>query len=327
MEVGRVFSGMTREAFSSRNGWMPFAPVGFLALAAALALAFTRRWWVAFGLLVAGAYLAQIASTGVLPGSAPPARFLVALMPLAAVPLVLVVRRVRWSRWLFWPLAAVGAVITVFGVTHAAGLVPTVAGQARADIGSASALLRPWPVVSREPQGPPASYELDLCRARTRAAQCVGDVVRGGAQAGTMVAARRELSPGEYTVIVTLERSGRAPSDAIAAGLEVRTAGAPFAAQQLAVGDVPIGQGRAFTIPVRVATSQVIETRVTTTGTVPVRVIRLTYDVATDSLTGLGAVGTRFPDVGWVLAWLAGLMGLALALAGSMRRAESKRLT
>ena len=324
VHVGNVVSGMTRATLSSRNGWLPFAPVGFLALAAALALACSRRWWITFGVLVAAAYLAQIASSGVLPGSAPPARFLVAVMPLAAVPLVLVLARVRWARWLFWPLAGVGAVITVFGVTHAPGLVPTVAGQERADIGSASVLLRAWPVVSRELPGPPPSYALDLCRARARAGRCVRGGVWGEDQAGTLVAGRRELGPGEYTVIVTMERSGLAPEEATAAELDVRADGVPIVTQRVAVGDVPVGQGRAFTMPLRVASAQPIETRVTTTGTVPVRVTRLTYDVAADPLTGLGTVRTRVPDAGWVLAWLAGLAALAVALTRSVRAADRR---
>lgn len=318
---GLVFGGVTRGLLSSRNGWLPFAPVALLGVAGILALAVRRRRWIAYGGLVALVYLAEIASTGVLPGFSLPARFEVVAMPLVAVPLLLVVRDVRWSRALFWPLAALGAVITVFGVTHATGLVHLTPGKARADIGAADPLLKPWPIVSREPSEPPAQYPVGVCAGSGPRGRCDGHaVVAGAGRAGTVLAAGRRLEPGEYTMIITLARDGAAPPGVAAARVELLAAGQPFEGQTILAADVPTAQTRSFTQDLRVRETERVQTRVVTTGAVGLRVTALTYNVATDPSTGLGAVGTRYPDLGRVLAWLAAIGVLAAALALSMRR-------
>lgn len=327
VSVGPIFSGVTRSLLSSRNGWIPFAPVGILGLAAAIALALRRRWWVAYGTLAALAYVAQIASAGVLPGTTLPGRFEIVFLPLVAVPLLMVLDAVPWSRWLFFPLAVAGAAIGAFGITHAAGLVPLTPGKERADIGAGTVLLRPWPTVSREPVTHAARFPIDVCASRGRGATCSnGEAKRAGlAGAGVLVDGRRKLPAGDYTLIAELAREPGPATEQPAARIDVRVDGRPFVQQIVNSAELPIGQPRAFTEDLRLGAEQTVRVRVVSTGAVGMRVGRLSSDSTADPATGLVTDGKSAPDRAAVLAWLALLAGLVAALTVALRRADRAR--
>ncbi len=330
LDGARAFHGFTRGLFSARNGWMPFAPVGLLAVAAALALAVRGRRWIAAAVAVAALYFLQIALTGVLPGFAPPGRFELVYLPLLAVPLLLVLRDVPWTRVPFWPLAAAGLVISAFAVGHASGLQPAQAGTARADVGAANHLLRPWPTVSREPDRPPRTIALDVCEGR----RPVGDLfgcgsdgsVRATPEMGEGYLYRgnaQRLSAGEWVVVSSLMREGPAEGDG--ARIEVLAGGRRFLSRDVPAAEIPEGELRAVTEEIRVPEGTPIETRVHTYGDVTLTALAPRYSEASDPATGALAEGTLFPDLSRVLLWLGALLGLAAAIAVSLRPRSLER--
>jgi hypothetical protein len=110
--------------FDPGIGWIPYAPVAWLALAGLVCLYKRFRWpaiAVASGVVIYGLL---VASTGIPPGYGFPARYLVTVVPLAAIPLALVIERVREARVLFVPLLAVSVVIAVAAVLDYQSLYP-----------------------------------------------------------------------------------------------------------------------------------------------------------------------------------------------------------
>jgi hypothetical protein len=110
--------------FDRGIGWIPYAPVAWLALAGLVCLYKRFRWPALVVTLGAAAYALLVASTGIAPGAGFPARYLVTVIPLAAIPLALVIERVREARTLFIPLLIVSAVIGVAAVLDYQSLYP-----------------------------------------------------------------------------------------------------------------------------------------------------------------------------------------------------------
>jgi hypothetical protein len=110
--------------FDPGIGWIPYAPVAWLALAGLVCL-YKRFRWPALAIAAAAViYGLLVASTGIPPGYGFPARYLVTVIPLAAIPLALVIERVREARVMFVPLLAVSAVIAVAAVLDYQSLYP-----------------------------------------------------------------------------------------------------------------------------------------------------------------------------------------------------------
>jgi hypothetical protein len=300
-----VVPGLFRSLWSSRNGWLPFIPVGLLALAGALALAARARWWVGLGVLVALGYMIEIASTGVLPAYSLPGRYEMIFLPLLAVPLAMVLAQVRWTWFLFWPLAVVGAVLSLFGMSHAGGLVPFQAGNARADIGAANVLLRAFPTVSREtPEVAVPTYALPVAATGRDGARVV------------WTSAQRVLPPTDYSVAVGLSRDeGGSDGQGPAATIDIVVDGQVVAHEPVAAAEIPQGSYRSFIQAVRLGDGQKLGVRVSTTGAVGLRVAPVSVRSNISPLTGLGVTATRYPDLGAVLAWSAVLIALAAAIA------------
>jgi len=319
-----VVPGTARALLSSRNGWLPFLPVGLLAVAGALALSVRRRWWMLYGTVVVAAYVAQIASTGVLPALSLPGRYDIVYLPLLAIPLLLILVHVPWARWVFWPLAAVGAVLTLFGLTHAGGLVQFTPGKARADIGAANVLLRPWPTVSREGPAHDTTYAIRVCDRPHPGATVTGCGrapaldVPAGTRGVVWTGSHRDIPAGEYTVGVALQRLGDADPGRQAATIEWLGNGDVVLREAVSAGQLTTGEYRAFLRTVRLRAAGTLGVRVRGTGAVGLRTTDVAIRSTISPLTGLGAVGPRFPDAGWVAAWIVVILALAAALAVSI---------
>lgn len=104
------------QILSPRHGWWPAAPLGALAVAATPLLWRRYRWWAVLGLATAAVYAAT--SFTVNPGHALPARYLVVLIPLSAIPLLVAVADVPVSRLALVPLALLGFALSVDAVEH-----------------------------------------------------------------------------------------------------------------------------------------------------------------------------------------------------------------
>jgi hypothetical protein len=104
---------LTGAFWSSGRGWLPYAPIGILALAS-IGYAIRRYGaWGFFALAVAVVYLLTITVEGSEPGFAFAGRYEVILMPFAAVPLLIAAVDLRGVRWLLWPLAALTLYLTL----------------------------------------------------------------------------------------------------------------------------------------------------------------------------------------------------------------------
>ena len=102
-----AYGSLARGIWGSDSGMLPYAPVFILALAA---LPLVVRRFGRLGLLaltIAGVYMAGVTWQGAIgPGFSFPGRFEVILLPLLAIPLLLLVQELRWGRVAFAGLAA-----------------------------------------------------------------------------------------------------------------------------------------------------------------------------------------------------------------------------
>jgi hypothetical protein len=105
-------------------GWIPYAPVHLLGLAGIGLLLW--RYGSKAALILAGLllYAAVVASTGTPAGTTFPGRYLLVVIPLVAVPLALLLDRVREARYVFVPLAVLSLVISIGAVRNHDDLYP-----------------------------------------------------------------------------------------------------------------------------------------------------------------------------------------------------------
>jgi hypothetical protein len=146
--LGAVYSNTFGSIFGADFGWLTVAPVHLLALTGIPLL--VRRWGTAAGLalLVVVAYVIQ--SGTVYQGYSLPGRYLVPVIPLVAIPLALLLDRVRPARWAVVPLLALTIAFSVNVVKHAAdyyagGKTGVLTGQTAGPLGKKFAGL--WPDV------------------------------------------------------------------------------------------------------------------------------------------------------------------------------------
>lgn len=123
--LSSAYMSLSGGLWSSERGWLPYAPIFLLALAALPLVA--RRFGRPglFGLAIGGAYLAIVTWQGIHPGFSFPGRFEVILMPFLAIPLLLLVQQVRWGPA---ALAVVGALTFALAVALVVEPIPAIAG-------------------------------------------------------------------------------------------------------------------------------------------------------------------------------------------------------
>jgi hypothetical protein len=116
-ELPVIYLNGISQMLSPEVGWLPTAPVAVLALAGVPLLWSRFGWWGVYGTLAACAYL--LVSFTVNPGFAYPARYMVAIAPLAAIPLLVAVARLGVVKAAFVPLALLSLGLSVDAATHA----------------------------------------------------------------------------------------------------------------------------------------------------------------------------------------------------------------
>jgi hypothetical protein len=109
---------------SPSGGWIPFAPVHWLGLAALGCLVYWFGWRAAAFVGAALAYLLLVASGNPGFGWGLPARYPMIVIPLVAIPIALVLQHVRASRFLFVPLLAVSILFAFSAMKDFQGLYP-----------------------------------------------------------------------------------------------------------------------------------------------------------------------------------------------------------
>jgi hypothetical protein len=119
-----LYDILMRDLFNPVVGWLPYVPVHWLGLAALGCAVVKFRWPAAACIAVAGGYELIVASVGANVGWNLPARYLLVVLPLIAVPLALVIQEIRITRVVFVPLLALSFVFAVAAVRDYHGLYP-----------------------------------------------------------------------------------------------------------------------------------------------------------------------------------------------------------
>jgi hypothetical protein len=108
------------------TGWIPYVPVHWVGLAALGCLIVRFGWPAAVALSVALAYELALASGAIPIGFGLPARYLIIVIPLIAIPLAVAIQHVRAARYVALPLLAGSLVFAVAAVRDFEWLYPLV---------------------------------------------------------------------------------------------------------------------------------------------------------------------------------------------------------
>jgi hypothetical protein len=143
------------DILSPVHGWIPYVPVHWLGLAALGCLVFRFGWPASLALAVAVGYELILSSAAPNVGWGLPARYLIIVIPLIAIPTAVVIQHVPVSRLAFVPLLAVSLVFSVAAVRDHQGLFPIDDDTRIFGVKSISPVF-PIP----RPPHPPTSYEV-----------------------------------------------------------------------------------------------------------------------------------------------------------------------
>jgi hypothetical protein len=202
-----VYDYVLHDLFNPLVGWIPFAPVHWLGLAALGCVVLWFGWPAAAAIAVAIGYEVALASSAPVGGWGLPARYLLIVIPLIAVPIAVVIQQIRLARFVFVPLLAGSLVLTVAGVRNFEGLYP--AGE-RQHIWGLRSIAPAFPVTL--PPLPPTSFLLSPGQARTQTGRVQGSevVARAGRdKPGFMLwGPYSPLKTGAYKATFSLSATG-----------------------------------------------------------------------------------------------------------------------
>ncbi len=303
------------------HGWIPYAPVHWLGLAALGCLVLRWRWAAAGCVAIAAAYILVIASAGIPPGWEFPARYLVSIVPLIAVPIALVLREVRAAMFVFVPLFALSLLFVVSAVAQPLRLLPlddksrVVGARATSDL---FPITNPW--LFQYPTSlvvPPGEYGPSTGAVEDGIAVAHPEDGPGSLIFGPYQTMRR----GDYRATFPLAASG-APPDSIVAAVDILSS-PPV--EVLASRPVTAGQldpRRMTEIPLEFSNSRggQLETRVhyVGVGTVRAGTIRVSPVDVTAAPSG------RLPDWPTAFAWVLGTVAAGWVLVVAMKRARRR---
>jgi hypothetical protein len=158
------------DLFNPLAGWIPFAPVHWLGLAA-LGCAVVWFGWPAVACIAAAAgYEVILASAGPAGGWGLPARYLIIVVPLIAVPLAVAIQQIRLARIVFVPLLAGSLIFAVAAVRDYLGLYPV--GERQTIVGLRS-IATAFPVTL--PPQPPTYLAVVPGQAKSQTGRQEGD--------------------------------------------------------------------------------------------------------------------------------------------------------
>jgi hypothetical protein len=214
-----VYDYALHDLFNPLVGWIPFAPVHWLGLAALGCVVLWFGWPAAAVIAVAAAYELILASSAPLGGWGLPARYLLIVIPLIAIPIAVVIQQLRLARVVFVVLLAGSLVLTVAAVRDFEGLYP--AGERQRIFGLRS-IAPAFPVTL--PPLPPTSFALSPGQAPTQTGRVQGSLVvarEGRDKPGFMLwGPYSPLKTGAYEATFSLSAAG-ARRDALVAVIEV----------------------------------------------------------------------------------------------------------
>jgi hypothetical protein len=309
------------DLFNPIAGWLPFVPVQWLGLAALGCVILWFRWPAAACLAVAASYELILASAGPNVGWGLPARYLIILIPLIAVPLALVIQQIPISRIAFVPLLALSLVFAAAAVDDYQGLYPI--GEKPRIFGlrtTADAFPNTLP-----PQLP-TSFVLAPGQYGPQTGKVRGNVVV--AEAGRdgpgflLWGPNVSLKAGTYRARFPLAVSGATANEPVAA---IEVTGTPpakfFARKVVTAGELKSRFPSSVVLPFKTPGGYLAETRVFYNGKGTMRAGPVV--VEREGSAGGGSPG-RYPDWPLVVVWVLGtiLAGwlLVRAMKGDRRR-------
>jgi hypothetical protein len=193
-------------------GWIPFAPVHWLGFAGLGCLVVMFGWPAAGAIAVAAGYELLISSVGTGVGFGLPARYPMIVVPLIAVPLAVVIQKIRVARLIFVPLFAVSLVFAVAAGRNFAQLYPgdvqrIVGLRSTAPVFPELAGVQAPVSFTLEPDGSPAPQtgRLEGAAVVARADRDGAGFVRFGPWVG--------LKAGAYTATFSLAADGVRPGE------------------------------------------------------------------------------------------------------------------
>jgi hypothetical protein len=210
------------DILSPVHGWIPYVPVQWLGLAALGCLMLRFGWPAAACLSVAAAYELILASAAPNVGWGFPARYLIPVLPLIAIPIAVALQHVRAARLLFVPLLAGSLWFGIAAARDWEGLypiddAPRISGVHRI------AHLFPIPL----PAHPPSSFVLQPGQypPQTGAVKNGAVVARNGERPGfVMWGPYSTLKDGAYRATFPLAVEGVPPETHVAT---IEVAGSP----------------------------------------------------------------------------------------------------
>jgi hypothetical protein len=214
-----VYDYVLHDLFNPLVGWIPFAPVHWLGLAA---LGCVVVWFgrpAAACIAVAAGYELILASSAPAGGWGLPARYLLIVIPLIAVPIAVAIQQLRLARVVFVALLAGSLILAVAAVRDFQGLYP--AGERQRIVGLRS--IAPAFPVSLPPL-PPTAFTLSPGQAPTQTGRVQRSQViarQGRDKPGFMLwGPYSPLKTGAYEATFSLSAAGARP-DALVAVIEV----------------------------------------------------------------------------------------------------------
>jgi hypothetical protein len=132
--------------FDSNYGWLPFAPLHLLAFVGLVYFCWRgRKWALAGGALSLTYLLIVVSARGIEGGFAFPARLELVLIPLGAVPVLLLLMELRAMALLAVPLAALTFALSAVGVARIEGLIYSAGYTDPNTLPLAGSLAPAWP--------------------------------------------------------------------------------------------------------------------------------------------------------------------------------------
>jgi hypothetical protein len=301
------------------HGWIPYAPVHWLGIAALGCLVVKWRWAAVGIVALAVGYEVLLSSLGPEVGWGFPARYLILVIPLIAVPIALVIQEVRAALVAFVPLFAVSLVFAIAAAEQHLHLYPASETSRLYGVRDVAGV---FPITNRGLA--PVTYTVSPGQFGP-----LTGTVRGG-----QVIAKPADGPGyvtfgpyeyikrdRYVARFELAVTGASPEAPVVTVDAVSAPPPDF----LAVRDVTAGElrpGRMTEVVLEFSNPNggLIETRAFYRGTGTLRAGEVRVEPASPgTLTPPG----RFPDWPKVLAWVLATVVAGWLLVGGMRRAQS----
>lgn len=250
------------DILSPVHGWIPYVPVQWLGLAALGCLILRFRWPAAACLAVAVGYELILASAAPNVGWGFPARYLIPVLPLIAIPIAVALQHVRASRLLFVPLLAASLWFGIAAARDYQGLYPIDDGPRISGVHRIAHLF-PIPL----PAHPPSSFVLRPGQSPPQTGVVKDNMViaRGGRDRPgfVMFGPYSTLKDGSYNATFPLAVDGVPPETHVAT---IEIAGTPpakvFESKVVTAGELKPRKLTPVVLPFSMPGGYLIETRV-----------------------------------------------------------------